>query len=35
MAQALTHEKIYTIDDIYALPDGRHAERISISASMI
>lgn len=28
MAQALTHEKIYTIDDIYALPDSRRAELI-------
>ncbi len=35
MAQALTHEKIYTIDDIYALPDGRRAERISILTSLI
>ena len=24
----LEKEKIYTIEDIYALPDGRHAELI-------
>lgn len=28
MAPALAQEKIYTIDDIYALPEGRHAELI-------
>lgn len=26
MAQALAQEKIYTIDDIYSLPDGQRAE---------
>lgn len=25
---ALTQEKVYTIDDIYALPDGQRAELI-------
>lgn len=28
MAPALAQEKIYTIDDIYSLPDGEHAELI-------
>lgn len=28
MAQALAQEKIYTIEDIYALPDGQRAELI-------
>ena len=28
MAQAVTQEKVYTIDDIYALPDGERAELI-------
>lgn len=28
MAQAATQEKIYTVDDIYALPDGERAELI-------
>jgi len=25
---ALTHEKFYTLDDIYSLPDGERAELI-------
>lgn len=28
MLQALAHEKMYTIDDIYVLPDGKRAELI-------
>ena len=28
MAPALAQEKLYTIDDIYALPDGERAELI-------
>lgn len=28
MAQTLSQEKLYTIDDIYALPDGKRAELI-------
>lgn len=28
MAQALVQEKLYTIDDIYTLPDGERAELI-------
>lgn len=28
MPPALAHEKLYTVDDIYALPDGKRAELI-------
>ncbi len=28
MAEAAVQEKVYTIDDIYALPDGERAELI-------
>ena len=28
ISMALTQEKVYTIDDIYALPDGQRAELI-------
>ena len=28
MSQAVTQEKVYTIDDIYTLPDGERAELI-------
>ncbi len=28
MPSALVHEKLYTINDIYSLPDGKHTELI-------